>query len=116
MIFRNLLLLCLFLIFSCQSETEKLELSEEKLVPVLADVHIIEGALLSVFPSQKDSLRELYYQQVFEIHGISEKSFEHDIELLKMNPKLMDQVYEKVLKELDQKGVKEKNELEDKIK
>ena len=114
MILKNVLCLCLFLFLSCQTKTEGLELPEDKLVSALADAHIIEGALLSVIPSKKDSLRELYYQQIYEIHGISGQAFEHDVEFLKINPKMMDEVYEKVLKELDRKGEEDKKKTEDK--
>jgi DNA-directed RNA polymerase subunit F len=116
MILKNTLYLGLLLFLSCQTKIEGLELPEDKLVTALADAHIIEGALLSVFPSKKDSLRELYYQQIYEIHGISEQAFEHDVEFLKINPKMMDEVYEKVLKELDLKGKEDKKELNEEIK
>ncbi|MFT7605055.1 MAG: hypothetical protein ACI8VT_002648 [Saprospiraceae bacterium] len=114
MILRFIAFICLFLILSCQPKPDMLEIPQEKLILVLADVHFSEGALLSIYPSQKDSLRDLYYQQIYQIHEISEQAFEHDVTLLKFNPKLMEEIYEKVLEELDSKMEKVKSELPEK--
>ena len=101
---RFYIILLLLALTACEPKQDILEIPQEKLVMILADVHIIEGALLSILPSEKDSLKTLYYQQVFEIHEVSEEAFDHDVKILKLNPKLMEQVYEEVLGELDRKN------------
>jgi len=106
LLFSLTLLLCL----SCQPKPEEMKLSTEILVNVLADVHLSEGALLSVKPSDKDSLRNLYYGQIYEIHGITAESFEHDMNILKSRPKLMESVYQEVMEELNKKEAEIKKE------
>ena len=110
--------LALMLFLSCQPEPEEMKLSTDVLVNVLSDVHLVEGALLSVRPSDKDSLRNLYYGQIYEIHGITAEVFEYDMKLLKSRPKVMESVYQEVMnelnkKELDMKKEKEEAEQED---
>ena len=94
----------LLIFASCEPKPDQLEIPQDTLVMVLADVHIAEGALLSILPAEKDSLKILYYQQIYEIHGIIEEAFEHDVKILKLNPELMEQVYEEVLAELNRKN------------
>ncbi len=98
---RILIALMLTLAFSCTQKAEKLEIEHETLVKVLADVHISEGALLSVRPAEKDSFRILYYNQIYDIHQISGADFEHDMDVLKRDPKLMERIYEKVMETLE---------------
>jgi len=100
-------------VFACNEKTEELRIPPETLVEVLADVHLVEGALLSIRPAQKDSLKKLYYSQVYEIHEISDKDFEHDIKILKFNPKKMERIYEKVMEELNRKDAELKKESEE---
>ncbi len=95
-------------ILACQPKSEPLLIPSDDLIKALADVHIAEGALLSIRPVVKDSIRDLYYSQIYEIHGITPESFEHDIGLLKLNPKLMEKVYEKVMEELNNREDKRK--------
>lgn len=113
--------LMLLLVFvACTKKTEQLSLEKEVLIQVLADVHLAEGALLSVRPAQKDSLKEVYYNHIYEIHEVSFNDFEHDMKILKFNPKMMENIYEKVMEELNQKekelekeeGEKKKKEAE----
>ncbi len=96
-------MLLFFVLSACQPRQEELMIPDDTLIQVLSDAHIVEGALLSVKPSEKDSLRTLYYQQIFEIHEISEEGFEHDVEVLKIRPKLMEKIYGKVLETLKNK-------------
>lgn len=96
----SLILMLTFM--ACQTEVEEMQIETDVLVKVLADVHLSEGALLSIKPSQKDSLRAVYYQQIYEIHRVTNEAFEHDMDMLKSNPKMMERIYEKVTVELNQ--------------
>jgi len=103
---RSILTIILFFsfwFFGCQPKSEPLVIPNDDLINALADIHIVEGALLSIRPVMKDSIRTLYYSQVYEIHGITAESFEHDVDVLKRNPKLMEKVYEKVMAELNKR-------------
>ena len=103
-----LLILCSFV--SCVEESETLLTPPEKLVNILVDIHFVEGAMLSVRPAEKDSMRDYYYNQIFEIHGIEEEDFDQDMDILKSNPDMMEKVYDKVIEnlgEMDEKAKKE---------
>ncbi len=90
-------------LYSCRSGVEKTEIPQELLIQVLVDVHFAEGALLNARLSDRDSLRKLYYAQIFEIHQIRESDFENDMTILKYNPKELEQLYERVLEEIKEK-------------
>ena len=92
---------------SCQ-ETEELNLSEEKLIQVITDAHISEGAAQNLMQPIKDSILNLYYQQIFEIHQVSEAQFKADMQILARNTKLSKRIYEEVLNEIARKESGEK--------
>lgn len=98
------LLVCFFLMVSCNEKPDKMMIPEETLVSVLADVHVAEGALLSIDHTQKDSLKSIYYQQIFEIHSVSDTAFAHDMTILKNNPEQMEIIYEQVMKKINEIG------------
>lgn len=84
----------------------RLPISPQQLVPLLADIHLVEGASQGYPTALKDSVLEVYYDQVFEMHAVSEMDFEKAVDYLSTNPKLAQQIYSKVterLEELDEK-------------
>ncbi|MBI5916536.1 MAG: DUF4296 domain-containing protein [Bacteroidetes bacterium] len=90
----------------CSSEPA-LPLSREKLVDVLMDIHIAEAALAQITTGPKrDSLAELYYNQVAEIHGIDRETLDTSLAILQRNPGLMKDIYEQVLAEVEKKRLK----------
>lgn len=95
-----------FMLAGCSSEPA-LPLSKEKLVDVLMDVHVAEAALNQVPAGpRKDSLAELYYNQVAEIHGIHRENLDTSLAILQRNPGLMKAVYQEVLAEVEKKRLK----------
>jgi len=95
------LILMIFSFVSCTSDSVTLPIEEEKLVDVLSDVHIMEGALLNRIQSQKDSIAKVYYQQVYDRHSITEGEFIQTLETLEDHPKTLSKIYSKVLIRLD---------------
>lgn len=88
------------LIFSCESEIQP-PIADEKLIEILADVHLSESAAQSLPMKQKDSTMAKYYEQVMEIHEVSRADFDSTMVLLKLKPAKMAKVYEKVLEQID---------------
>ena len=78
------------------------------MVKILVDIHIGEAASLQADISQRDSLKELYYDQIFEIHKVSKEVYEEDIELLKRDAKKLTTIYDKVIEQLKEKKAKVK--------
>ncbi len=93
----------LIFLFLCTCETKQLTLpiAEESLIKILCDVHVIEGALQNQKASEKDSLAKTFYDQVYEKHDISEEDFVLTLEIMEKDPKLLQEIYDQVLVELD---------------
>ena len=87
---------CLSL-FSCSREP-KLPIGKEKLVRILADIHIAEGAMQSMTHVElADSLTNLYHGQIFEIHQVDQVSFDQTMAILREDPYLLMDLYTVVL-------------------
>jgi len=94
----GLILICCFIFigFGCR-QAKRQAIPEEKMINILIDVHLIEASLLGYSNEQKDSLTQLYYQQIYEIHSISEEEFLNEMKYLKRHPDYLAQLYEQVL-------------------
>lgn len=98
----SMLIAVMFLFLStCETKQVGLPMEEEALVKMLCDVHVIEGALQNQKASQKDSLAKVFYDQVYERYDITEGDFEEVLAIMEKDPKLLGQIYDKVLVELD---------------
>lgn len=89
----------------------QLPIEDKKLIDILCDVHILEGAIQNAPLDLKDSLAKLYYDQVYEKHQISESDFRNSLEVLENNPNYLSKFYNEVLVRLDtleKKSYKEK--------
>lgn len=81
-----------------------LPVAKEKLVQVLVDIHIAEGATQQITqPELKDSLVQIYYGQIFKIHSIDETAFYESMAMLRENPYLLSELYTAVLDTIDQR-------------
>ena len=102
--------ICLFwtlLMIGCESkQTEPLPIAKDELIRLMFDVHVAEGAL-SQHPGghSKDSLAEVYYDQVTKIHEISRADLDTCLVILQRNPELAKDIYEKVLEVMEKKRV-----------
>ncbi len=85
---------------SCEDKGISLTIPDDVMRKVLADVHMAEGAILNVRYENKDSMREVYYSQIYEIHGISEEAFRSDMEYYQDRPEELEDLYELVIKDL----------------
>ena len=110
----QLFLICLLsLVCSCTKNAVKLPIEEKKLVDILCDVHVMEGAIQNAPKLIKDSLAKVYYDQVYEKHQISESELLSSLEILENNPKSLSKIYTDVLVRLD---TLEKKSYKDKYK
>ena len=98
------------LLVSCGKEKEQAPVSEDQLLEVLIDVHIAEAAVQSLRGETKDSVIHAYYDQVFEIYGLKREDFETTMELYRNDPKRMEELYAKVMTEMERQEVKEEEE------
>jgi Domain of unknown function (DUF4296) len=83
-----------------EKKEEPLTLPDDKMVKILVDAHIMESALQDVNFRLRDSVKVVFYNQVYEMNGITEAEFVENIEIMNKQPKLMSRVYSKVMEEL----------------
>ncbi len=88
-------LILLLLVFNaCQpKEVVTFEIEKEKMIRILIDLHVAEAAMQNKTALVKDSLVQLYYDQIFEIHEVEEKVFRADLDKLKSSAKLTQEYY-----------------------
>ena len=82
---------------ACENKPPELLVSEEELVPILADVHIAEAAMQHLRGELKDSMADVYYQELYEIHNVSKEDFDQTMELLREDPVRMERIYNNVI-------------------
>ena len=94
---------CFLLVLISCKKAEGPGISQKKMVDILVDVHLVEASLLGYSEEMKDSLSQLYYGQIYEIHSISKDSFLIEMDYLKHYPDYLGKIYEKVLEEIDKR-------------
>lgn len=99
------LLLLLVLLSACISkQTESLPISEEAVEKLLLDVHVAEVAMGQLQNGhRKDSLAELYYNQIAEIHHIDRETLDSCLVILQRNPEMASEIYANISEELEKK-------------
>ena len=97
----RLLLIALGLLglICCSEPPPELPIEEDKLVKILADVHIAEAALQNLSGEVKDSTADAYYQQIAQRHKIDRALLDSTIILIRKDAKRMSVLYTKVLEE-----------------
>ena len=88
------------LFVSCETEIEPL-IEDEKMVKILADIHLSEVAAQTLTMKQKDTMITKYYSQIMDIHEVSRADFDSTVVFLKQNPAKMAKIYEKVMERID---------------
>jgi len=96
-----LVLIISFSFLSCQEGEIKPQIPDEEMIKILTDLHIAEAAILSLNQKIKDSISTVYYQQIFEIHGVTDSIFYKDLEFLRKDAKRLEGIYQKVIVEIE---------------
>ncbi|MDO8366480.1 MAG: DUF4296 domain-containing protein [Saprospiraceae bacterium] len=95
-------------IVSCQFKPPvQPSLSDEKIARIMSDFSIAEAATNGLAGYTKDSLMQVYYKQVFEMHGITLEAYEQDLRILAQDLPRMDAIV-KMADELLTEGSKGK--------
>jgi hypothetical protein len=103
------MLLPAFLILSggCKVNRGTPVIKKEKMVEILADIHLAQAVLDQEVPPQ-GAKREYYYCNILERHGVTEAVFDSAIAWYATNMDIFEQVYAEVIARLEL----EKTELE----
>lgn len=90
-------------LLSCEEEQVAAApvIEEETLINVLADIHMAEAALQALRGSTKDSMSQMYYEQVYEIHQVDSASVASSLEIMREQPERMKAVYDQVMERVE---------------
>lgn len=93
---------------SCKEKTEneahpKVLLSEAQMIDIILDVHLVEGALnfKRNLGQSMDDQKNLYFDQLFREHGISQRLFQNNLFYYNRIPKQMENIYDSVTRRLE---------------
>lgn len=109
------LIFCLLLLIICawgctEKETFTYQLTNEKFVDILSDLHFSESATQHLSLSYRDSMSNVYLGQVLEIHEVPNEVFIPNYNELKRDPQKLALVYELVIKRLNELKLKTKKD------
>ncbi len=101
------LLSFLVLLNACISkQTEPLPISQSEVEKLLLDVHVAESAMGQLQNGhRKDSLAELYYNQIAEIHDIDRETLDSCLVILQRNPEMASEIYSNISENLEKKTI-----------
>jgi len=68
--------------FSCGEKVEQPTMTDEKITRVMADLYIADAATNGLSGYQKDSLAQVYFKQVLEMHGTTKEEYERNLRLI----------------------------------
>lgn len=71
-------------------------LSQDEMVDVLLDVHIVESAIKTLDSNSKRVEKQEYYNEMFAKHGITKEQFDNSLEWYSHHPKRLVEVYDEV--------------------
>ena len=95
------------LIIGCASPEVQIPetvLTPEQMMPIMVDIHVIEGARNGAIMLGDTNGIEDYYAKVYEKHGITEDQFKSSFAFYSDNPTVFIPIYEEVLDSLKANG------------
>lgn len=92
----------LLLLEACHSD-EVLPVEQEKLADALAEIHLAESTMDEEVAVKWDSLATIYYPFILKNYDMDRAQFDTCLAVLKRNPALMTEVYDKVIERLEKK-------------
>ena len=71
------------LVIACnQKPQETTSLDDKKIAQIMADMSVALAATNGLSGYAKDSLAQVYYKQLFQIHGTTPEVYEHDLRVV----------------------------------
>jgi len=94
------ILLFLFFLVGCEKKAEPYNFSDKEIKIILADIHTSEAALQSVFGKRKDSLRQVYMDDIYLIHHTDSMKIVQLLNKLREDPEKLEIIYQQLLDEM----------------
>ena len=95
-----LFVLSIVLLNGCEEKVEPYYFSDKEIKTILADIHTSEAALQSVFGKRKDSLRQVYMNDIYKIHHTDSLKIVRLLNKLREDPEKIEIVYQQLLEEM----------------
>lgn len=95
-----LFVLSTIVFIGCEGKTEPYEFSDKEIKIILADIHTSEAALQSVFGKRKDSLRQVYMNDIYLIHQTDSIRIVRLLNKLREDPEKLELIYQQLLEEM----------------
>ena len=89
------IIICLLVCSACQQTNTPLEVPEDKVAKVIADLSVAEGSVTMLSGYKRDSLAHTYYKQVYEMNGITLEEYEKYLRILVIDTDRMESVLKK---------------------
>lgn len=86
------------------SPQETPTLSDEKIVRIMADLSVADAATTGLAGFAKDSLMQVYFKQVFEMHGVTLENYEKDLRILAKDLPHMERIVKQADELLTERG------------
>ena len=110
------LLVVLVIAFACRNE--KKVIPREELVPVLVDIHLLDGAIRH--SRYRDNVKMPdsidVYEYVLEKHGYTQPQFDSSMAYYSRDPRRFEQIYQEVLARLNRMETEVREEKEERKK
>ncbi len=94
------IVLSIVLLNRCEKKAEPYDFSDKEIKIILADIHTSEAALQSVFGKRKDSLRQVYMNDIYKIHHTDSLKMVRLLNKLREDPEKIEIVYQQLLEEM----------------
>jgi hypothetical protein len=95
-----LFVLTIVLLIGCEKKAAPYDFSDKEIKTILADIHTSEAALQSVFGKRKDSLRQVYMNDIYKIHHTDSLKIVRLLNKLREDPEKIEMVYQQLLEEM----------------
>jgi len=95
-----LFVMSVVLLNGCEKKAEPYDFSDKEIKTILADIHTSEAALQSVFGKRKDSLRQVYMNDIYKIHHTDSLKIVRLLNKLREDPEKIEFVYQQLLEEM----------------
>jgi len=79
-------------------------LSDHAMIPIMVDIHVVEGARNGALILGDTNGIEDYYDKIYSKHRITEQQFKESFDFYSSNPEIFIPIYEKVLDSLKRNG------------
>lgn len=99
---RVFILAIMIIVGSCKKKgvTYDLSIPKPKLVNILTDIYVAETTVKEHSSKNKDSLKNLYFTEIYEIHDIKQEELRSNLDKLSRNFQLNEQIQKEVLDSL----------------